>query len=111
MDIRSCKGQGTTVSVTLPQSLPQQVVDNGVMVAGQAANQAPLQPMMQAGRVSIDIRSALEQVKTAIINLQAGETEGHQTAAGQAESSYDGKTEPKRYETQGDFHAQKSKTA
>lgn len=111
MDIRSRKGEGTTVSVTLPQSLPQQVVDNGVMVAGQAANQAPLQPMMQAGRVSTDIRSALEQVKTAIINLQAGETEGHQTAAGQAESSYDGKTEPQRYETQGDFHAQKRKTA
>ncbi|MCF7647109.1 PAS domain-containing sensor histidine kinase [Bacillus subtilis] len=111
MDIRSRKGQGTTVSVTLPQSLRQQVVDNGVMVAGQAANQAPLQPMMQAGRVSTDIRSALEQVKTAIINLQADETEGHQTAAGQAESSYDGKTEPQRYETQGDFHAQKRKTA
>lgn len=111
MDIRSRKGQGTTVSVTLPQSLPQQVVDNGVMVADQAANQAPLQPMMQAGRVSTDIRSALEQVKTAIINLQAGETEGHQTAARQAESSYDGKTEPQRYETQGDFHAQKRKTA
>ena len=49
MNIHSRKGQGTTVSVTLPQSLPQQVVDNGVMVAGAAANQAPLQPVMQAG--------------------------------------------------------------
>ena len=111
MDIRSRKGQGTTVSVTLPHNLPQQAVDKAILVAGQAANQAPLEPMMQAGRVSTDIRSALEQVKTAIINLQAGETESHQTAAAQAESSYDGKTEPQRYETQGDFHAQKRKTA
>lgn len=106
MDIRSRKGHGTTVSVTLPNNLPHQVVDKAALIAGQAANQAPLEPMMQAGRVSTDIRSALEQVKTAIINLQAGETVGQQ-----AESSYDGKTEPQRYETQGEFHAQKRKTA
>ena len=110
MDIHSRKGHGTTVSVRLPQNLPQ-VVDKGTLLAGQAANEASLGTMMQAGRVSTDIRSALEQVKTAIINLQASQPDQHQAAVRQAESSYDGKSEPQRYETQGDFHAQKRKTA
>ena len=110
MNIHSRKGHGTTVSIRLPQTA-QQVVDKTGLVAGAAANQALSQPMQQADRmqtntVSTDIRSALEQVKTAIINLQAEQTE-----YSQAESSYDGKTEPQRYETQGDFHAQKRKTA
>lgn len=97
MEIHSRKGQGTTVTIRLPQ----QAVDNTANVAKQAANEALSAPIMQAGRSSTDVRSALEQVKTAIINLQAQE----------AESSYDGKKEPQRYETQGDFHAQKRKTA
>ncbi|HWD12961.1 MAG TPA: PAS domain-containing sensor histidine kinase [Pseudochrobactrum sp.] len=110
MDIRSRKGQGTTVSVRLPQ-MQHQVVDNAGPVAMQAANSASSASIMQAGRSSTDVRSALEQVKTAIINIQADQTEDSLVEKGRAESSYDGKTEPQRYETQGDFHAQKRKTA
>lgn len=94
MDIRSCKGQGTTVSVHLPF---QQVVDNAQV----AAVQTRIGAIINAEQSSPDVSSALEQVKTAIINLQAQ----------QAESSYDGKTEPQRHEPQGNFHAQKRKTA
>lgn len=99
MDIRSRKGQGTTVSVHLPQTQAQlaHVVDNTGFAADQASSAAILKPQQP----STDVSSALEQVKTAIINLQAQ----------QAESSYDGKTEPQRHATQGKFHAQKRKTA
>lgn len=94
MDIRSRKGQGTTVSLKLPM---QQVVDN----VQTATDQAVSAPIINAEQPSLNVSSALEQVKTALINIQAK----------QAESSYDGKTEPQRHETQGNFHAQKRKTA
>lgn len=94
MDIRSRKGHGTTVSLRLPM---QQVVDNVTYAADQSASA----PIMHTEHSSLNVSSALEQVKTALINIQAE----------QAESSYDGKTEPQRHETQGNFHAQKRKTA
>ncbi len=97
MDIRSRKGEGTTVTIRLPQPVTAETVDN----MQQAANGASSGSMMQTGHAQADMRNALEQVKTAIIHLQAQ----------QAESSYDGKTEPQRHETQGDFHAQERKTA
>lgn len=94
MDIRSRKGQGTTVSLTLPM---HHVVDNIQTATDQAASA----PIMHTEQSSLNVSSALEQVKAALINIQAE----------QAESSYDGKTEPQRHETQGNFHAQKRKTA
>lgn len=101
MDIRSRKGEGTIVTIKLPQPAGSCNADNSSSERVQTANPVSSGTITQMGHAQADMHRALEQVRTTIINLQAQ----------QAESSYDGKTGSQRHKTQGEFHAQERKTA